>query len=168
MDVDLGHWHKRLRHPQLTFPREVIGAPDSLTSVHHCTPRLPQSVPQILHASPLSIHFRFQISEIVDICNILSFDRDLFLYLCIYPLYETLFKVVLSPTNLPSSFSFIVLTWLWPQSFKRWIALSIEQISIQTIMQLVFLILTCWIVIYWVDSAIQLLNNRELMFSRGE
>ena len=46
-----------------------------------------------------------------------------------------------------------------PQLFKRWIALSSGYISIQWIVQLVPLILTCWIVIYRVDSAVQLLNN---------
>ena len=50
----------------------------------------------------------------------------------------------------------------WPRLFKRLIALSGGQISIQWIVQSVFLILICWIVIYPMDSAIQRLNNRGL------
>ena len=51
-----------------------------------------------------------------------------------------------------------------PQLFKRWIALSSGQISIQWIMQSVFLILIHWIEIYPVDTAVQLLSNRGQMF----
>ena len=51
---------------------------------------------------------------------------------------------------------------VWPQLFKRWIALSSGWISFQWIAQLVFLILIHWRVIYPVDSAIQLLNNWDL------
>ena len=47
-------------------------------------------------------------------------------------------------------------SWL----FKRWIALSTGQKSIQCITQLVSLILFRWIVIYPVDRAIQRLHNR--------
>ena len=47
--------------------------------------------------------------------------------------------------------------------FKRWIALSSGQISLQWITQLVFLILIRWIVLYPMDSAIQRLNNRGQM-----
>ena len=43
-----------------------------------------------------------------------------------------------------------MLPYTWPQLFKRWITLSIGQISMH------------WIVIYSVDSAIRLLNNRSL------
>ena len=52
------------------------------------------------------------------------------------------------------------------QLFERWIALSIGQISIQWIAQLVFLILIRWIVIYLVDSTISSLwttRNRTLI-----
>ena len=47
-----------------------------------------------------------------------------------------------------------------PQSFKRWITLSIGQISIHWITQLVSLILIHSIVIYPMNNAIHLLNNR--------
>ena len=46
-----------------------------------------------------------------------------------------------------------------PRLFKRWIALSTGEKSIQWTVQLVCLILIRWIVIYPVDSAIQRLNN---------
>ena len=52
----------------------------------------------------------------------------------------------------------------WPELYKRWIALSGGQISIQWIAQLVSQILIRWIVIYPVDSAIQRLNNRGLVY----
>ena len=45
-----------------------------------------------------------------------------------------------------------------PQLFKRWITLSTGQITIHWIAQLVSVTLIRWIVIYPVDSAIQLLN----------
>ena len=48
-----------------------------------------------------------------------------------------------------------------PQLFKRWIALSTEEITIQWITQLVFVLLISLIAIYPVDSATQLLNNQE-------
>ena len=52
-----------------------------------------------------------------------------------------------------------------PQLFKRWIMLSIIEISIHWIAQSVFLILIYihWIVISPVDSAIRLLNHRGLI-----
>ena len=42
---------------------------------------------------------------------------------------------------------------IWPLLFKGWIVLSTGQISVQWIVQLVFLTLIPWIVIYPVDSA---------------
>ena len=51
----------------------------------------------------------------------------------------------------------------WPQLFKRWITLSSGYITILWIVYLVSLILIRWIVIYPVDSAIQLLNNCGLV-----
>ena len=53
----------------------------------------------------------------------------------------------------------------WSQLFKRWIALSGELISIKRIVQLVSHTLIHWILIYPVDSAIQLLNNWDLVTS---
>ena len=53
----------------------------------------------------------------------------------------------------------------WHQLFKRWIALSTGQTTIQWITRLVFVILIHWISIYPVDSAIQLLNNWGQKFS---
>ena len=53
----------------------------------------------------------------------------------------------------------VVFLFTWPQMFKRWITLSIGQITIHWIMQLIPIILIRWIVIYPVDSAIQRLNN---------
>ena len=47
--------------------------------------------------------------------------------------------------------------------FKRWTALSTGYKSIQWITQLVSQVLIRWIVTYPVDSAIQRLNNRDLM-----
>ena len=47
--------------------------------------------------------------------------------------------------------------------YEMWIMLSTGSISMQWIAQLVSLILTHWIVIYPVDSAIQLLNNWGLV-----
>ena len=56
-------------------------------------------------------------------------------------------------------------SWLrsWPGLFKRWIAPSTGWITIQWIAQLVLLMPIRWIVIYSVDSAIHLLNNRGLV-----
>ena len=47
-----------------------------------------------------------------------------------------------------------------PQLFKRWIAPSTGWITIHWIAQLVSPTLICWIAIYPVDSAVQLLNNQ--------
>ena len=46
-----------------------------------------------------------------------------------------------------------------PQLFKRWIALSTGYISIRWKVQLVSVIRIHWLVIYPMDSAVQLLNN---------
>jgi len=53
----------------------------------------------------------------------------------------------------------MTIQYAWPQLFKSWIALSTGEISIQWITQLVSLTLIHWIVIYPMDSAIQLLNK---------
>ena len=50
----------------------------------------------------------------------------------------------------------------WAQLFKRWITLPSGPISTQWIEKSVFLILTHWIMIHPMDSAIQHLNNRGL------
>ena len=52
----------------------------------------------------------------------------------------------------------------WPWLFKRWIALSIGEITIQWIASLISVILILWIVIYPVGTAIQRLNNRGLLY----
>ena len=51
----------------------------------------------------------------------------------------------------------------WPRLFKRWIALSTGSITIQRISIGEINYVIRWIVIYPVDSAIQLLNNQGLM-----
>ena len=48
----------------------------------------------------------------------------------------------------------------WPRLFKRWIALSTGQITIQRISITEINYAIRWIVIYPVDSAIRRLNNR--------
>ena len=46
-----------------------------------------------------------------------------------------------------------------PQLFKRWVTLSMGKITIHWIAQFVFLTPVSWILIYLVDSTIQLFNN---------
>ena len=59
----------------------------------------------------------------------------------------------------------ILLLITWPKLFKRQIALTTIQISIQWIAQLVSLIFIQWMVIYPMDSSIQLLKNWGLEFT---
>ena len=59
----------------------------------------------------------------------------------------------------------ILLLITWPKLFKRQIALTTTQISIQWIAQLVSLIFIQWMVIYLMDSSIQLLKNWGLEFT---
>ena len=59
----------------------------------------------------------------------------------------------------------ILLLITWPKLFKRQIALTTTQISIQWIAQLVSLIFFQWMVIYPMDSSIQLLKNWGLEFT---
>ena len=53
--------------------------------------------------------------------------------------------------------------YIWPQLFKRWIALSTEKIAIHWISYSETNCNIQWIVIYPVDSVIHLLNNWGLM-----
>ena len=51
----------------------------------------------------------------------------------------------------------------WPQLFKRWITLSTGEISVSWITQLLVSLIH-WVVIYLVNSTIQLLNKQGLMY----